>query len=386
MIQKYDAVILGAGAAGLLCAIEAGKRGRRVVVLERADRIGKKILISGGGRCNFTNLYCQPENFLSANPHFPKSALARYTPSDFIALVEKHRIAYHEKTLGQLFCDRSARDIVDMLEAECRAAGVQIVLNSSIQDVQRSNEFVVGTPTAEFLAPVLVVATGGLSIPKLGATSLGYDIARQFGLKIQPPRPALVPFLLGPGDCKQYCDLAGVSAEVIVSTDHQAFREKMLITHRGLSGPAILQISSYWKEGNPIRVDLAPDRNVAAGIQEAKVRSAAARSSVQEILPKRLAARWLDLHAPRSWTNRALEELERNLHEWIVLPAGTEGYEKAEVTSGGVDTGEISSKTMESRNVPGLYFIGEVVDVTGHLGGFNFQWAWASGAAAGRAL
>ena len=386
MADKYDAVILGAGAAGLLCAIEAGKRGRRVVVLERADRIGKKILISGGGRCNFTNLHCQPENFLSANPHFAKSALARYTPSDFIALVEKHCIAYHEKTLGQLFCDRSARDIVDMLEAECRAAGVQIVLNSNIQHLERENEFVVGTPTAEFRAPVVVVATGGLSIPKLGATSLGYDIARQFGLKIQPPRPALVPFLLGPADCKQYCDLAGVSAEVNVSTDHQSFREKMLITHRGLSGPAILQVSSYWREGNPIRIDLAPDRSVAAAIQEAKVRSIAARSALQEILPKRLAVRWLDIHAPRSWTNRALEELERRLHEWILLPTGTEGYEKAEVTAGGVDTGELSSKTMESRNVPGLYFIGEVVDVTGHLGGFNFQWAWASGAAAGRAL
>jgi predicted Rossmann fold flavoprotein len=386
MPQTFDAVILGAGAAGLLCAIEAGKRGRRVVILERADRIGKKILISGGGRCNFTNLHCRPEHFLSANQHFAKSALARYTPSDFIALVEKHNIPYHEKTLGQLFCDRSARDIVEMLENECRAAGVKIVLNCRIQDIGRTNEFVVGTHAGEFHAPVLVVATGGLSIPKLGATSLGYDLARQFGLKIRPPRPALVPLVLGTRDLKDYCDLAGVSTEVIVSTDHQSFRENLLITHRGLSGPAILQISSYWKEGQAIRIDLAPDRKVAAAIQDAKVRSTAARSTLQEILPKRFAARWLDSYAPSSWTNRAIEELEHQLHEWIVLPAGTEGYGKAEVTAGGVDTDELSSKTMECRNVPGLFFIGEVVDVTGHLGGFNFQWAWASGAAAGRGL
>ena len=386
MTRNFDAIILGAGAAGLLCAIEAGKRGRRVVVLERADRPGRKILISGGGRCNFTNLYCQPENFLSANPHFPKSALARYTPSDFIALVEKHHIPYHEKTLGQLFCDRSANDILEMLESECRAAGVQIALNCSVQEVRFANEFIVSTATEEFRAPVLVVATGGLSIPKLGATSLGYDLARQFGLKIQPPRPALVPLVLESNDRRNYCDLSGVSAEVIASTDHQAFREKMLITHRGLSGPAILQISSYWGEGKPIRIDLAPDRNIAGAIQEGKVRSAAARSALQGILPKRLATRWLDLHAPKTWTNRSLEELEHQLHELIVQPAGTEGYEKAEVTAGGVDTGELSSKTMESRNVPGLFVIGEVVDVTGHLGGFNFQWAWASGAAAGRAL
>jgi len=386
MAHKYDAVILGAGAAGLLCAIEAGKRGRRVAILERADRPGKKILISGGGRCNFTNLYCGPESFLSANPHFAKSALARYTPSDFIALVEKHHIPYHEKTLGQLFCDRSAQDIVEMLESECRAAGVQIILNSRIQDIRRADEFVVGTDTGEFHAPALVVGTGGLSIPKSGATSLGYDIARQFGLKIQPPRPALVPLILGSIDRTQYCDLAGVSAEVVASAGRQSFREKMLITHRGLSGPAILQISSYWNEGEPIRIDLAPDRSVAAAIEDSKIRSVASRSVLQGILPKRLATRWLDLHEPQSWTNRGLEEWEHQLHEWIVLPAGTEGYEKAEVTAGGVGTDELSSKTMESRKVPGLFFIGEVVDVTGHLGGFNFQWAWAAGAAAGRAL
>jgi predicted Rossmann fold flavoprotein len=387
MVHKFDAVILGAGAAGLMCAIEAGKRGRRVAVLERANRAGKKILISGGGRCNFTNLYCRPEHFSSTNPHFAKSALARYEPSDFIALVEKHHIAYHEKTLGQLFCDRSAQDIADMLEIECRAAGVQMILNSDVQEVRRADGFVVGTQSGEFHAPVLVVATGGLSIPKLGATSLGYDVARQFGLKIRQTRPALVPLLLGTSDRARYCDLAGVSADVEVSTDHQSFREKMLITHRGLSGPAILQISTYWREHSSIRIDLAPGREAVLALREAKERNvAAARAALQGILPKRFATRWLDLHTPAAWTNRALEELERRVHDWVVDPAGTEGYEKAEVTVGGVDTEELSSKTMESSRVPGLFFIGEVVDVTGQLGGFNFQWAWASGAAAGRAL
>jgi predicted Rossmann fold flavoprotein len=393
MVYKFDAVILGAGAAGLLCAIEAGKRGRRVAVLERADRAGKKILISGGGRCNFTNLYCQPENFLSANPHFAKSALARYTPTDFIALVEKHRIPYHEKTLGQLFCDRSANDITDMLETECHAAGVQVFLKSDIREVVRTTEFVVRTDADEFHALALVVATGGLSIPKIGATAFGYDLARQFGLNLRETRPALVPLVLSAKDRDQYCDLTGVSAEVMVATDDvscrasHAFREKMLITHRGLSGPAILQISSYWREGRAIRIDLAPDRHVTAAIRTAKVRnSAAARSTFQGLLPKRLAVRWLDLHEPSAWTNQALTRLEQQVHEWALEPAGTEGYEKAEVTAGGVDTDELSSRTMESHKVPGLFFIGEVVDVTGHLGGFNFQWAWASGAAAGRAL
>jgi len=387
LTRKYDAVILGAGAAGVLCAVEAGKRGRRVAVLERADRIGKKILISGGGRCNFTNMHCRPENFISANPHFAKSALARYTPSDFIALVEKHRIPYHEKTLGQLFCDRSAQDITNLLEAECRDTGVSIFLNAEIREVRRDSEFTVRTKSGEFRAPVLVVATGGLSIPKIGATSLGYDLALQFGLNIVNTRPALVPLVLSPKEQRQYCDLAGVSTAVSVSTDHQSFREQMLFTHRGLSGPAILQISSYWEKGNPIRIDLAPDRDISASIRDARTRNlSAARSALLGVLPKRFADRWLQLHAPKSWTNQDLEEFERELHEWNLVPADTEGYGKAEVTAGGVDTGDLSSKTMESRKVPGLFFIGEVVDVTGHLGGFNFQWAWASGAAAGRAL
>ncbi|MBZ5537300.1 MAG: NAD(P)/FAD-dependent oxidoreductase [Acidobacteriia bacterium] len=387
LIHKFDALILGAGAAGLMCAVEAGKRGRRVAVLERADRAGKKILISGGGRCNFTNLYCQPEHFVSANPHFAKSTLARYTPADFITLVEKYHIPYHEKTLGQLFCDQSAHDITGMLATECRLAGVKIFLNCKVREVQHTTEFMVRTEGAEYRAPVLVVATGGLSIPRLGATALGYDLARQFGLKIQQTRPALVPFLLGPGDRTRYCDLTGVSADVIVATDHHRFREKMLITHRGLSGPAILQISLYWNKGKSIRIDLAPDRDVTAAIRTAKVRNmTAALSAFQGLLPNRLATRWLELHTPSAWTNPALAKLEQQVHEWNLVPAGTEGFEKAEVTAGGVDTGELSDKTMESRKVRGLFFIGEVVDVTGHLGGFNFQWAWASGAAAGRAL
>jgi predicted Rossmann fold flavoprotein len=385
--HKYDALILGAGAAGLFCAAEAGKRGRRVAVLERADRIGKKILISGGGRCNFTNIHCRPESFISTNEHFAKSALARYTPADFIALVDKHRIPYHEKTLGQLFCDRSAQDITNMLEAECRAAGVRIFLNAKIEEVRHATEFAVRTDSAEFLAPVLVVATGGLSIPKIGATAQGYDLARQFGLKIVKTRPALVPLILPKKEQTRYSELAGVSSPVVASADRQSFREQMLFTHRGLSGPAILQISSYWERGKPLRIDLAPDRKVTPAIRKAKTRNlSAARNAFLGVLPKRFAERWLDVHAPPAWTNEALDWLERDLHEWIVVPADTEGYEKAEVTAGGVDTDELSSKTMESRKVRGLFFIGEVVDVTGHLGGFNFQWAWASAAAAGRAL
>jgi len=392
MIHSFDALILGGGAAGLMCAIEGGKRGRRVAVLERADRLGKKILISGGGRCNFTNLYCGPENFLSSNPHFAKSALARYTPADFIALVEKYGIAYHEKTLGQLFCDGSARDIMEMLESECREAKVNIFLNARIQQVDRTSEFVVRTADSGFHAPALVVATGGLSIPKIGATSFGYDLARQFGLSIRDPWPALVPLLMNAEDASHYCDLAGVSTEVIASVItkevKEHFREKMLVTHRGLSGPAILQVSSYWKKPQPVMIDLAPECEVTAGFRDPTTprNLTTLRSELRKFLPHRLADRWLDLHAPTSWTNHALADFEKQTHAWSVSPSGTEGYEKAEVTAGGVDTAELSAKTMETRKVPGLFFIGEVVDVTGHLGGFNFQWAWASGAAAGRAL
>jgi predicted Rossmann fold flavoprotein len=388
MTQQFDALVLGAGAAGLMCALEASKRGRRVAVLERAERAGKKILISGGGRCNFTNLHCRPENFISGNSHFAKSALARYTPSDFIALVEKHRIPYHEKTLGQLFCDRSARDITNMLEAECSDAGVHVFVKTSITEVLRTTEFIVRTGETEFRAPVLVVATGGLSISKMGATGFGYDLARQFGLAVREPRPALVPFVFDEENRRQYCDLAGVSSDVSVSCGKPRFREKMLITHRGLSGPAILQISSYWKSGEAIAIDLAPGSDVTAALREPKaVRNITTmKSALHKFLPSRFANRWLDLHAPAKWTNSGLAHLERLAHDWAVIPSGTEGFDKAEVTAGGVDTNELSAKTMESRKVPGLFFIGEVVDVTGHLGGFNFQWAWASGACAGRAL
>jgi predicted Rossmann fold flavoprotein len=387
MSRRFDAVILGAGAAGLFCAAQAGKRGRRVAVLESAERAGKKILISGGGRCNFTNIYCTPENFLSANPHFAKSALARFTPADFIALVEKYKIPYHQKTLGQLFCDHSAQEITGLLEAECTAGGVKIVLNAQVREVRKTTEFVVRTDSEEFRTPVLVVATGGLSIPKMGATAFGYDLAKQFGLKIQPTRPALVPLILGKQGQKQYCELAGVSAEVIASVDGAAFREKMLITHRGLSGPAILQISSYWQRGKAITLDLAPGRELAPAVQRAKYRNLPELvAALQGSLPRRFAERWVELHEPESLSNAGLEKFEQEVHAWGVVPADTEGYEKAEVTAGGVDADELSSKTMESRKVSGLFFIGEVVDVTGHLGGFNFQWAWASGAAAGRAM
>ncbi|MDQ6663058.1 MAG: NAD(P)/FAD-dependent oxidoreductase [Acidobacteriota bacterium] len=378
---QYDAIVLGAGAAGLMCAIEAGKRDRRVAVLEREDRTGKKILISGGGRCNFTNRAAGAENFLSANPHFCKSALARYRPANFIQLIETHRIPYHEKTLGQLFCDRSARDVMFMLEEECRAARVDIFLGARIQEIRRTTGFVVIAGDAEYHAPALVIATGGLSIPKMGATGFGYEIARQFGHKIVACRPALVPLTFGAADLRAYGDLAGVSMEVDAILGSRRFREKMLVTHRGLSGPAILQISSYWTPPAPVSIDLAPGRELKSQGNEVALKSA-----LRACLPKRFADRWLELYTPARWTDRAMQEVERQLHDWTIVPAGTEGYEKAEVTAGGVDTSELSSKTMESRKVAGLFFIGEVVDVTGHLGGFNFQWAWASGFCAGAAV
>jgi predicted Rossmann fold flavoprotein len=376
-------IIVGAGAAGLFCAMHAGGGGRQVLLLDHANRIGKKILISGGGRCNFTNLHTTAENFLSANPHFAKSALARYTPSEFLELVEKHQIPWHEKTLGQLFCDRSASDIVSMLEQECNAAGVTILVNARVASVEQG--FHLQTERGEFSAPSLVIATGGLSIPKMGATPFGYQVAQQFGLKIQLCRPALVPLTFGSDDLAHYADLAGVSTEVVASAGSGRFREKLLITHRGISGPAVLQASSYWRPGEKVEIDLAPDRSWTRPVRTQRD-LATARAALRTVLPHRLADRWLALNPPSAWTNAGLDQAESALHRWTFYPSGTEGYEKAEVTAGGVHTGELNARTMESVKVPGLYFIGEVVDVTGHLGGFNFQWAWASGAAAGRAL
>ena len=384
----YDVLIVGAGAAGLFCAIHAGRGGQRVLLVEHSGRIGKKILISGGGRCNFTNLHTTAENFLSANPHFAKSALARFTPADFIEMVERHKIPWHEKTLGQLFCDRAATDIVNMLEQECAAAGVTIQVATAVREVRYSDGFHLYTDRAVFTGKSLFIATGGLSIPKMGATPFGYEVARQFGLSLQPCRPALVPLTFDPETLAHYAVLAGVSTGVVATAGAGRFREKLLFTHRGLSGPAVLQISSYWQPGSPIVIDLAPDHLWTTGLraQPSQRDLSSARAALHSVLPHRLADRWLALHPPSAWTNHGLDEAESALHHWAVYPAGTEGYEKAEVTAGGVDTSELSARTMESRKVPGLYFIGEVVDVTGQLGGFNFQWAWASGAAAGRAL
>ena len=388
---SFDVVILGGGAAGLMAAIEAGRRGRRVVVLERAERPGKKILISGGGRCNFTNLHTGPENFLSTNPHFANSALARYTPADFIRLVEKHGIAYHEKTLGQLFCDGSAQQIVDLLMSECVNAGVRVLLSTAVCEVRRdesSGAFTVFAGKEVFTTPALIVATGGLSIPKMGATGFGYDIARQFGIPIEPCRPALAPLTLSGAEHAHFAPLTGVSAPVNVTCGKRSFTEKLLFTHRGLSGPAILQVSSYWKKHQAIQIDWAPGQQLLAPllVRNAPRDPSAAKAALRAHLPARLADRLIEVAAPQSWTNHALDELERSLHSFALKPSGTEGYEKAEVTGGGVSTGALSAQTMECRSLPGLYFIGEVVDVTGQLGGFNFQWAWASGAAAGRAV
>jgi len=389
--HKFDVLILGAGAAGLMAAIEAGRRGRRVALLERAERPGKKILISGGGRCNFTNIHTRPDNFLSANPHFAKSTLARYTPDDFIRLVRQHRISYHKKTLGQLFCDGSAQQVVNMLMSECTAAGVQVILSACVREVRRddsSAKFSLITSNDVFTSPALIVATGGLSIPKMGASGFGYDIARQFGIPIEPCRPALVPLTLSGSELSSFADLTGISAAVVATSGKRSFREKMLFTHRGLSGPAILQISSYWHRPGAIHIDWAPGQSILAPLNAANARRdlTSLRGALRAHLPIRLADRLLEVVAPPGWTNHALDELERRLHAFAFTPSGTEGYDKAEVTGGGVSTGALSAQTMECRSIPGLYFVGEVVDVTGHLGGFNFQWAWASGAAAGRSV
>ena len=390
-LDSFDAIVLGAGGAGMMCAAVAGQRGRRVLLIDHADAPGKKILISGGGRCNFTNLNAGPDNFLSANPHFAKSALRRYTPGDFIALVDRHRIAWHEKTLGQLFCDGSARQIVAMLLAECEAGGVTLQLGSAVSDIDHADgRFRVTAGERVTEAPALVIATGGPSIPKLGASGFAYELARRFGLKVVEPRPALVPLTLG-GDEVLFRELSGVAADVVASCGKASFREAALFTHRGLSGPAILQISSYWRHGQEIAIDFLPDAE--RGLLTAAKRSRP-RAGLKAVLGGLLPARLADTLGERigldgdlgNIADRQLDAAEQKLRDWRFRPNGSEGFAKAEVTAGGISTDGLSSRTMEAKQVPGLYAIGEGVDVTGWLGGYNFQWAWASGWAAGRAL
>jgi predicted Rossmann fold flavoprotein len=393
-LKHVDVIVIGAGAAGLMCAITAGNRGRNVLVLERANKIGKKILMSGGGRCNFTNLGISASNYLSTNPHFCKSALSRYSPQDFIELVQKHGIPFHEKADGQLFCDHSSKDIVALLRSECEEAGITIKVDCEISSVKKNAGFIVQTSCGELDCDKLVVATGGLSVPTLGGSDFGYRLAKQFGHKVLPTRAGLVPFVFT-DDISKLCDrLAGVSVHASVSTAGAAFTGDILFTHRGLSGPAVLQLSSYWRESSPVVVNLLPE--AGAGFLVSLKRDHP-RSQIQTVLadylPKRLVLELLEIFLPKRMDkamvelpDQALQELQDQLQNWRLVPAGTEGYRTAEVTLGGVDTNELSSKTMESKLCPGLYFIGEVVDVTGHLGGFNFQWAWASGVAAGEAL
>lgn len=391
-METFDVIVLGAGAAGMMCAMSAGRRGRRVLVLEHNAEPGAKILISGGGRCNFTNLEITPERFLSANPHFCKSALSRYTERDFIAMVERHGIRYHEKTLGQLFCDGSAREILVMLIKECAWAAVDLRAGHRIAAVTRADRFRVETDRGSFAAPVLVIATGGLSIPKLGASGFAYDLARRFGLGLIEPRPGLVGLRFA-GDMLALCrSLSGVSVEAVVSCGRQSFREKILFTHRGLSGPAILQISSYWREGNTISLDLAPEIEAEGFLRERKRSRPRAElgTVLGEILPARLGRAMAEAVAVdetmANLPDRALAAIAERLKRWRVAPAASEGWSKAEVTVGGIDTAGLSSKTMEAREVRGLYVIGEAVDVTGWLGGYNFQWAWSSGWCAGQAI
>jgi len=391
---KVDVLVIGAGAAGLMCAITAGQRGRRVLVLDHANKLGKKILMSGGGRCNFTNLGVTPAQYLSANPHFCKSALARYTPADFIALVEKHRIAYHEKELGQLFCDESSKLIVRMLLDECTAADVRIETSCAVERVRKTHEgFTASTVNGEVHADSLVVASGGLSIPSMGATGFGYELARQFGHNVLPTRAGLVPLTLSGKHLEHYQDLAGVALPVAEArAGRHSFRAGLLFTHRGISGPSILQISSYWQAGDELRIDLSPEQNIGDWLiaQRAGRPAAELRNVLGDLLPRRLAQRlcerWLGSKPMRQYRDADLHETGARLHDWPIVASGTEGYRTAEVTLGGVDTDGLSSSTLQSKHVSGLYFIGEVVDVTGWLGGYNFQWAWASGHAAGEVV
>ncbi|MBZ9612426.1 NAD(P)/FAD-dependent oxidoreductase [Rheinheimera maricola] len=391
-MQQWDVIVIGAGAAGLMCAIEAGKRGRKVLVLDNGKRVGRKILMSGGGRCNFTNMYTSSENFLSQNKHFCKSALSRFTQWDFITLVQKHAIAYHEKTLGQLFCDDTAKDIVDMLLAEAKAANVQIALQQTITGVSFADgQYTVTTAELSRQCHSLVVASGGLSLPNLGATTFGFQLAEQFGLKVLPLRAALVPLTWQPSDKAVFEEISGVSLPVTAEANGTLFPEDMLFTHRGLSGPAILQISSYWQPGDEVVVNMAPQTDLVdfLNAQQQAHPEQEVKTALGKLLPKRLVEKLLELkilvNQPLKALNlKTIKQIADSLHGFIFKPNGTEGYRTAEVTIGGVDTDYLSSKTMEAKQQPGLYFIGEVVDVTGWLGGYNFQWAWASGWVAGQ--
>ena len=394
-VNKYDVIVLGGGAAGLMCAIAAGQRGRSVVVLEGSNKVGKKILMSGGGRCNFTNLHCEPSRFVSSNPSFCISALSRYTLWDFISLVEKYGIAYYEKAAGQLFCDGSSKEILAMLESECRMAGVRIVTHCDISTITHEDNYAVRSNGDEFVAESLVVATGGLSIPKMGASDFGYRIARQFGLQVLETRAGLVPFTFSGAIHEMTGRLSGVSLPVSISTTDAAFTEDMLFTHRGVSGPAALQLSSYWSPGDDIYVDLLSTDDAFAVLSDARAEQPRARlrTVLSDILPRALVlelqqAFWQPVaETPLTeLSNDALQGIAEHLHNWVLRPSGTEGYRTAEVTLGGVDTAELSSKTMECHRQPGLFCIGEVVDVSGHLGGFNFQWAWSSAQAAGQVV
>ncbi|WP_424673969.1 NAD(P)/FAD-dependent oxidoreductase [Candidatus Binatus sp.] len=391
-MESFDVVIVGAGAAGLMCAMIAGQRGQRVLLLEHTDQPGAKILISGGGRCNFTNLEIAPERFLSANPHFCKSALSRYTQHDFIALVERHRIRYHEKTLGQLFCDGSAREILAMILAECAAAGVDLRTGHRVSGITRADRFRIETDKGGFIAPALVLATGGLSIPKMGATGFAYETARRFDIAVIEPRPGLAPLKAG-GETLELCrTIAGVSVDAVASCGRESFRESILFTHRGLSGPAILQISSYWRDGDRLSLNLAPSIDIESFLADRKRTRPRAelKTILAEVIPTRLAHALAGTAASKlaiaNIPDRSLWELADRLRRWQFKPTGSEGWAKAEVTVGGIDTAALSSKTMEARAVAGLYAIGEAVDLTGWLGGYNFQWAWSSGWCAGNAV
>lgn len=389
-VKNFDVIVIGGGASGLMCALTAGMRDRKVLLIEHADQVGKKILISGGGRCNFTNLTIEPNNFLSNNPHFCKSALSRFSQHDFIDLVEKNNIPYHQKELGQLFCDNKSVEIVNLLLKECEIGGVRIKTNCTVQNIEKKNIFFVKTDLGDYESESLVIATGGLSIPKIGATSFGYDVASQFGINIIPGKPGLVPLLLDDNTLKSIGNLAGVAAEAIVTCKGQSFTGSILFTHKGLSGPAILQISSYWNEGEEILINLLPGIDLIDLIPQWKREKPKVelKNLMATLLTKRLAYKFLSLHHDdkpvNQYNEKEIFEIAKTFQQWRIIPSGTEGFEKAEVTTGGIDTNEISSKTFECKKVKGLYFIGEVVDVTGWLGGYNFQWAWSSGFCAGQ--